>query len=281
MHFGLELFDHCKLDRMKGLLPAMFVVCIGALPARAQLGLALSPMRLEIKISPGRQYTDSVRLSNDSAGRFRVRGEILDWYIDDTMTPQFGDSYPQEAKFSCRDWLQVNPRESDLEAHATTRVRYTLAVPEGTSEGEYHCGAGFVTLSPVGEPDMPMGVRMAVRAVSVFYVTVGKPASKPMLKALSLKKLVGGTWEATALFENQGLKTYRVNGFVEVRDSKGQKIERVEYATIPVLPQRQQRFLLPLKSALAPGEYELYTQADAGLPQVLEASVRMEVNASP
>ena len=208
----------------------------------------------------------------------RVRAETLDFYIDNTLTPQFGASYEQEAKLSCREWLQINPREFDMEATATTRVRYTLRVPSGISEGEYHCGAGFVTLPPVSESATPMGVRMAVRAVTALYVIIGNPSSRPLLKDLSLKALPNGTWEASALFENQGLRSFRIKGFLEVLDADDRPIEQAEYAPVPVLPQREQVFPFPLKTSLSPGTYLLHTQADVGLPAVLEGSVRVVVN---
>jgi len=101
---------------MKHRIFFLLVTLLAALPARAELGLALAPMRVEIQIPAGGQYTDSLRLTNDSEGPSRIRAELLDWYLDDTMTPQFADRYVQEKNFSCRDWLQVNPREVDLVA---------------------------------------------------------------------------------------------------------------------------------------------------------------------
>ncbi len=137
---------------------------------------------------------------------------------------------------------------------------------------------GFVTLPPINQPDSDIGVRMAVRAVSTLYVLVGSPTSQPVLKGLSLNNLPDGTWQATVRFENQGSKTFRVKGFVELRDADGRAVEHLEYATIPVLPKREQLFLFPLTSALPPGTYSLYTQADVGLAEIYEGSVRVTVN---
>src|SRR4051812_27846289 len=133
---------NAPMRHMRTLYLLPILTCFVVAPAHAQLGLALSPMRVEVKLAPGKQYTDTVRLTNDSPGRMRVKGGLLDWFIDDQMTPQFDESYPQEAKLSCKNWLQLNPRESDLDGNGVTRVRFTVAVPAGTPEGEYHCAAG-------------------------------------------------------------------------------------------------------------------------------------------
>lgn len=249
--------------------------------AHAQLGLGLQPMRLEIKLSPGSQHTDTLRLSNDSTAPARVRGQVLDFYIDDAMTPQFEESVQREAKFSCAAWLQVTPRETDLTAKSAIRERYTFNVPRDTKEGEYHCAAGFTTLPSLSESETPTGIRMAVRMVASFYIIVGNPSSRPELKDLSLKSGPDGVLQVVALLENKGQKTFRVKGFMEVRTPDGKKMEGGEYNTIPVLPERQQQFLFPLKTALAPGKYTLYTQADVGLPEILEGSVSVEVAPAP
>jgi hypothetical protein len=265
--------------KRKLLIILIFTLTGGAwvLPLRAQVGLALVPMRVEIQAAPGIQYTDSVRLSNDASEAVRVRAETLDFFIDDTLTPQFGTNYENEKSLSCRKWLQINPREFDLSANLTTRVRYTLQVPYEIPEGEYHCGAAFVTLPPIKEGEVPMGVRMAVRAVTSIYVIIGKPSSSPALKDLSLRNLSNGPWQVVALFENTGRRLFRISGFSEVQDAQGNLIERVEYPSSPVLPQRKQLFPLALKASLTPGTYTVHTQADVGLPTILEATTRVVV----
>jgi len=78
-------------------------------PARAQLGLGLAPMRVELRMAPGQQYSGSLKLSSESDGRARVRAEMLDFNIDDKATPQFERDLPQEAAYSCKKWLSLNP----------------------------------------------------------------------------------------------------------------------------------------------------------------------------
>jgi len=262
---------------MKHRIFFLLVTLLAALPARAELGLALAPMRVEIQIPAGGQYTDSLRLTNDSEGPSRIRAELLDWYLDDTMTPQFADRYVQEKNFSCRDWLQVNPREVDLVAGGAVRIRYTLRVPAETPAGEYHCGAGFVTLPPLEPGSEPMGMYIAVRAVAAIYVVVGSAASQPVFKDLALRSAGEGAWEAVALFENQGQKHYRIQGFIEVADASGNVLEKVDYPQVPVLGKRMQSLPLRFKTALKPGTYVLHSLADVGLPETLEASARVVV----
>jgi P pilus assembly chaperone PapD len=262
---------------MKKLLFPILLVLVAALPGRAELGIAMSPMRVEIKIAPGDQYTDAIGVTNDADDPIRARGELLDFAIDETMTPQFEDIIESEAKYSCRDWLQVNPRELDMKPGETVRARYTIRVPAGTPEGEYHCGAGYVSLPPIQKNNTRIGVQIAVRAVAAIYVYVGEPKSAPKFNGISIKPAADGSLVAEALMENQGSKHFRVNGFMEVKDAAGKIVERLDYPTIPVLPGRTQPFPLSLRTSLAPGKYTLRSQTDIGLPEVLVSNMSFAV----
>lgn len=262
---------------MKKVLFPILLLLLSALPGRAELGIAMSPMRIEIKVAPGEQFTDSINVTNDADDIIRARGELLDFSIDETLTPQFEDIIEQEAKYSCRDWLQMNPREIEMKASETVRARYTIRVPAGTPEGEYHCGAGYVSLPPIQKNNTRMGVQIAVRAVAAIYVYVGEPKSAPKFNGITIKPSANGLLVAEATMENQGKKHFRVNGFMEIKDASGKLVERLDYPTVPVLPNRVQPFPLALKTMLAPGTYTVRSQTDIGLPEVLVSNLSFAV----
>ena len=78
----------------RSLLLALVTPSGTALPARAQLGLGMVPMRVEIHLTPGQEYSGALKLSNQSNAKTRVRGEVLDFDIDDKTTPQFERDLP-------------------------------------------------------------------------------------------------------------------------------------------------------------------------------------------
>lgn len=265
---------------MKKVLFPVLIMMLSVISGRAELGIAMSPMRIEIKVTPGDQFTDALRITNDADDTIRARGELLDFAIDSAMTPQFEESIESEASYSCRDWLQLNPREFELKAAETIRARYTIRVPAGTPEGEYHCGAGYTSLPTINKNPTQMGVQIAVRAVAAFYVYVGEPKSAPKLNGIAIKAAPEGQLIAEAMIENQGQRTFRVAGFMEIKDATGKLVERLDYPTIPVLPRRVQPFPLELKTPLAPGKYSLRSQTDVGLPEVLVANLNFTVEKS-
>ncbi len=108
---------HHRTFRRSLLLAAILIATVAPHTASAQIGLGLSPMRLEFGVSPGAVHSGSLTLSNESGAPIRVRAELLDFYIDDQETPQFAPSYPSERESSCRTWLTVNPMEAEV-AHS-------------------------------------------------------------------------------------------------------------------------------------------------------------------
>ena len=257
-----------------------------ALPARAQLGLGLAPMRVELRMAPGQQYSGSLKLSTESEEKVRVRAEMLDFNIDAKDTPQFERELPQEAAYSCKKWLSLNPMEIELEKGGFLLVRYTLRLPADLPEGSYNCAAGFTTL-PTAEQVTGMGMRMAVRAVAALYVTVGTPPIHGRLKEIKLEPLPAGNesepegWQAVVVLENSGLMYFRPTGKLEVLDAEGKAVETADFPSLPVLRQRDQRFLFPLKTHLEAGHYKLRVRIDIGTGEIQEGSLDVSVEPTP
>jgi hypothetical protein len=253
-------------------------------PARAQMGLGLAPMKIEVKLAPGQLYSNTLKLSSGAGDRVRVRGEMLDFQIDEHDTPQFERDLPQEASSSCKKWLSLNPTELELEKNGFVMVRYSLRVPADVAEGSYACAAGFTTLPSAQTMEEGMGMRMAVRIVATFYVQVGSPAVDGALREIKLEPVAGateseGSVQAVVVLENRGKMYFRPTGKLEVLNAEGKTVEIAEFASLPVLRERRQRFLFPLKAHLAPGQYKLRAQVDVGTKELQMGTVDVVVDA--
>jgi len=272
-----HVYRQCAL----ALFGALFI--LGATrPARAQVGLGLAPMRVELRMAAGQQFSGSLKLSSESEEKARVRAEMLDFNIDAQATPQFERDLPQEAAYSCKKWLSLNPVEIEIDKRTALTVRYTLRLPTDVPEGSYNCAAGFTTL-PAAEQVTSLGMRMAVRVVAAFYVVVGSPPILGKLKEIQLEPLPPGKeskpndWQAVVVFENSGLMFYRPTGKLEVLDAEGKAVETAELPSLPVLRQRDQRFLFPLNTRLAEGHYKLRARVDIGMGEIQEGSLDVSV----
>jgi hypothetical protein len=230
---------------------------------RAQVDLGLSPMRIDLPGVPGRNVSGSLNLSNGGAVKSRVRVELLDLYIDETTTPQFVADAPSEADYSCRTWLSANPMEMELGAQSHILVRYTIRIPAGAPERSYHCALGFRTLPAPNEHTGPQMVT-SVRMIAAFYATVGKPVVSGVIKSVALEPVADGAWRGIVTMENSGSMLYRPIGTVKILDAAGTEVESLELPSFPVLPKREQRFVLPVKTSLVPGPYTLKARVEVG-----------------
>jgi len=76
---------------------------------------------------------------------------------------------------------------------------------------------------------------------------------------------------------NPGEMHYRPTGDLDVLDESGAVVESAKFASIPVLPRRDQNFIFPLKLAAGPGNYTLRARVDLGGSEIQEASARVTV----
>jgi hypothetical protein len=263
-----------NLFRGRALILAIWAGLLVAPSLRAQVGIGLSPMRLELRMGPGVQQSGALTVSNDSAGRLRIRAELLDFYIDPSATPQFGRKFPQEAEFSCQQWLSVNPMEWEQDAGSASQVRYTVRVPQGVPERSYHCAVGFTTL-PTAAQAKGIGLRFSVRAVTALYVVIGNPPIQGGVKDVRLERVTDPKqpgWRAAVLLENKGWVVFRPAGELAVVNEQGQAVESYSFGSVPVLPRREQRFLVPLKAINDQGKYTLRVRVDIGTGEIQEGT---------
>jgi len=250
--------------------------------AHAQLGLGLAPMRVELRMAPGQEYSNTVKLSSQSGVSTRVRAEVLDFDIDETTTPQFERNLPKEAPISCKNWLSLNPMEMEIEKDGYLNVRYTIHLPEGLAEGSYNCAAGFTTLPTVSQGGTGVGLSMAVRIVAAFYVVVGKPEVSGKLEGIKLEPIPAtkdheAGFQAVVVLNNSGRMYYRPTGKMDLLDTAGNVVESEDFQSVPVLRERSQRFLFPIKTHLDAGQYELRVRVDIGTGEVQEGTAAVAV----
>ncbi len=263
-------------------LAATAAVLLGLLaPAGAQVTLGMAPMRTELRLLPGQQRTGTIRLTNQSARQIRVRGEVLDFTIDATGTPQFERSIREEAAYSCEPWVSLNPMEVELAPRSQQVVRYTVRVPQQVAQAGYHCAVSYLTLPPAEQASEPgMGLQSAVRMISAIYIVTGDVAPEGGLSEVKVERSQnseGTVWRGVIVMNNPGAVHYRPVGELALLDTAGKELESQKLVTVPVLPKREQRFLVPLKSPLQPGTYKLRARVDFGAAEVQEGTVVFEV----
>ncbi|HUK19155.1 MAG TPA: hypothetical protein VLW65_22190 [Bryobacteraceae bacterium] len=271
------MFSFIELCRQRSVRVLLLAATVLAGSLHGQMGLGMVPMRVDYELAPGAVQSGVLVLASNAPAAVRVTGQILDFYLDDTGTPQFGREYKREAEFSCRTWVVANPMEVELNPNAQIPVRYTIRVPQTAAARSYHCGIGYTTQPTAGEMKA-IGLRTAVQIVGAIYVVVGKPAIEGTVKDLRLEyvpdpKTPG--WRAIVTINNAGLMHFRPVGDLDVLDQNGTVVESIQFVPMPVLPKRDQSFAFPLKLAAGEGKYTLRARVDLGGNEIQEATANV------
>ena len=270
------MFSFIELYRQRSLGVIFFAAALSG-GLYAQTGLGMAPMRVDYELAPGAVQPGVLTLANTVPAVTRVTGQPLDFYLDDTATPQFEPELKREAEFSCRSWLVVNPMESELNPNASLAVRYTIRVPQTAAPSSYHCAIGYTTQPTAGNVKA-IGLRTAVQIVTAIYVVVGKPVLEGTVKDLRLEYVPGQEtpgWRAIVTIANAGLMHFRPTGDLDVLDQSGTVVETTKFIPLPVLPKRDQNFVFPLKLASGEGKYTLRARVDLGGNEIQEATANV------
>ena len=250
-------------------------------PSAPQMTLGISPLRVELKVAPGAETSQPVKLSNSGAVATQVRVSISDWTLsetgDQTFVKKGGTSW------GCASWIQVNPSEFALPAGGNSLVRYTMRVPQDAREGGFHCAILFETLPPPREQlTQGTGVINLLRLVTTIYATIGNPAIVAKIERLELapakKPGKNGALEIVTEFTNAGTTQYRVSGELEVLDADGKPVRKFEYKSFPVLPGVPRSSVFPIEPPLPAGQYLLRAVIDTGAKERLAAETRVRVS---
>jgi hypothetical protein len=243
-----------------------------------QMTLGISPLRVELKVEPGAETSQSVKISNSGQVPTQVRVSISDWTLSETGDQRF--EKPGAEKWGCANWVRANPLEFSLPPSGTTLVRYTMKVPAEAPPGGFHCAILFETLPPPREQlAAGTGVINLLRLVTTIYATTGNP---PVLAKIDRLELSAAHSPKTGLeivteFSNPGTTQYRVTGGIDVLDADGRSIRKFEYKSFPVLPGVSRTAVFPVDPPLPPGQYLLRAIVDTGGKERLAAETRVRV----
>ena len=171
------MYTYSHLQRHRALSAGLFLVFAQALSA--QVGLGLSPMRLEMKLKPAAEQSGVLILSSDSGDRVRVRAEALDFWKHETADPHgtaverfwiarglYELPMPPTIRAS-RSWLRhpeggARPAMVALVQHVErgpVAIHRTWLTVDGSAKAFFReprrslgpVGGGAVRLAPVGE----------------------------------------------------------------------------------------------------------------------------------
>jgi hypothetical protein len=225
-------------------------------PAPADLSLDVSPAKYEFQIASGKNQTIPIMVRNSGATSVHIQVSLGDFLVGRDGNYVFLP--PGKGPYSMGSWVDVNPREFDLDPKSFKQVRFTVSIPGGAS-GEYS-ELVFFTTRP---PRKPGGLAIAERVASKLYEIVpdtakfageiDNVAARP--DSAGEKYVVG--------FHNTGNAHVYLSGRVEIK-SGSQVIDRVIMPKDMLVERNGKRLIEAVGKKLPPGSYSAIAFIDYG-----------------
>lgn len=282
-----------NMDRTHlALLPRVLCACAivtaagTPMPAAAQDGLfsvEVTPLRVELKLTPGATHTQAVTLKNDSKNAVRVRARVDDWYLSMDGTPQFKATAP-DYPYSAAAWIRLNPPEQLVAPGATAIVRFTTTVPAAAKVAGYRCAVMFEFDPPdAAAAAKSRDVMFRGRVATLLYATVGSPAPVVDLTDLQARVVAGQPPSIVATLHNTGSVHVRTKGTLVIYDQEGKVVRQRHLPNVPVLPESEREVSIPTAAErerpLPPGTFRVEVKFDLGLTALVVGETTLEIPA--
>jgi P pilus assembly chaperone PapD len=216
------------------LLISLAICLLSAIPAKGQMSITVSPIRVEHQVKAGTDETNVITVRNEGSEPTRIAVHGEDWTMDQKGDVSFsrapGDSY------SCSEWLKLNPTDFRAEPGQTRQIRYSLTVPADAKEGGYRTAIALTGMPLAEEGTAKKKMTLNGRIVVIVYATVGNPEISAQFQDLQVTAGNKGISFKLKL-ANQGNVHFRIKkSWITIKNSKGEEVGRVEVPDIPVLP---------------------------------------------
>ena len=209
-----------------------------ATSAWADMSLDVSPIRVQVRVNAGDEYTNALRVLNSGQEPIRLRAYVEDWTLDEVGTPVFRTAGTETRSASI--WMEAAPADFLLEPGETKFVRFTARVPDGIPDGGYHSSLLLESLPLDRTQEGVMRMFVQGRVACMIYVTVGNPRRAAEITSLTPIRR-GDKHYVRLTVANTGDDTVRLAGDLKLFEGMDPRGEAVPLPDVPVLPGGRRR----------------------------------------
>ena len=242
-------------------------------------------------VSPGDTVTGSIPVTNttDEPRIFRVY--LGDWVrTGDSTGYELSDEGNPEPR-SCREWVVYSPERATIEPGEERDIAYELHIPDDPSLSGSYWAMVYIEGIPEEEPDLEqvteegtvsIGVRTVFRYAIQIYTTIEGTEFREAAFATLNMEPTAESLNVTAVLENRGNVILQPDVWLELSNSAGETVYINEHDGHTVLPESARDFVFELRDLpIESGEYLVTVYADYGVPRLIAAQGRVNLNITP
>jgi len=237
----------------------------------AELGLDVSPAKLEIVFMPGSSYNLPVTVHNNGQAPVHVLTSMSDFTLNEAGDYQFVK--PGTLGYSLMKFATVNPREFDLPANQSQQVRLTITFPNSPNLiGEF---PGVVFFQTRPERRSGIGVAFSAKIATKIYAQIKDTVHTAgrVEKFATERSGVGQLYRV--LFKNTGNAHVYLSGRVEVRKA-GVIVDRISIGPSLLVERGGERLIEVPGKKLDSGHYDAIAAVDYGGEKLVGGQLAFE-----
>ena len=250
-------------------LVVMFSCIFNFLPSTASaVNLVINEGKIRLSIPPGSTKTGLIHIKNTSEETVAVRAYLDDWYYLPGGDGSKEFQTPGTLPLSCASWINFNPAEFTIPPYGNQVVNYIVKVPQGASGGHYAV-LFFETLMAKPVPEEGIGVGVAVRLGSLFYVEAEGSLKREMtIGNLSLERASGSTpLKVNLELKNTGNVDITASGTFDLIDKTGMVYARGAFNDVYTFPNDTGTLSGEWNASIPAGNFDLVITLDLGKAQ--------------
>jgi hypothetical protein len=253
-------------------------------------GFSVASGRQEFYVNPGDSFSGTLPVNNLLAEPQVIRAYIGDWVrvAGQTSGYSFEDDTGIEPR-SLAKWTVISPDQLALEPNETRDIRFEVNLPDDpTMEGSYWC-AIFVENVPTRAPatgvegieGMQVGIGISFRyAIQVYATIAGTEIRDVTYNSLNISQTDEGL-DAIAVIENRGNIYMRPKVWLELRNTAGETVYRLDHVEQTLLPESARDYVFKVTGlSVGPGRYLAMIITDYGVPTLIAAQQMLDLRVS-
>jgi hypothetical protein len=240
---------------------------IVAAQVSADVSIAASPAKVDIKAKPGSDGSTEITVFNKGNEAFGVTAAI--------------EPYPgADGAFSAVDWLSIDPAQFDLAPGQQQKVTLDIKIPDALKSGGRYARVSFTTSIPGKQSDgAAVGLRGKLRGVVLITIDGnGKLSYKAEIEKFAPVLEPDGRFGFFALVNNTGNIHFIPKGIVDLSTSNGKSYGKIDFGIAPTLipgvsQTLQSQGTIPLQNGAT---YVASVEIDHGTKKPLKAKVEFK-----
>lgn len=235
------------------------------LVAQAQ-SLNVTPPVQNLDAAPGQDVTQTVDVKSASKSGLQLNIYLSDWAFD-----QSGKIYFKKAgtlSGSACPWITFTPANFLLKPGADLTARYTVQVPADAKPGTHWCALFFDGGSATPPPGKTVAT-IRLRVGQTIYVNVGPLTKNGAITGMFTQppKKAGDPYNLVVQYANTGNQVEWVTGSLELRDSQGNQIRKLDLSGFTALPSASRNIAVTIPGPLPAGTYAVLAVLSYGEAQ--------------